>query len=304
MPFRDKKSKPFALRPKDRQRAEPIFPNQENGRSLVAQGNDHKIRGRVSYVTYERKDAVVTITLNRPERLNALGAPVREEMASAWRRFDQDKDARVAILTGKGRAFSVGRDLKEMAETGEVAESPTELQDLFIPNPLDFSRTPELKKPVIAAINGLTVGSGVHLALSADLRIAAESATFSLPEIKWNIYARSSFLISQMIPTCLVSELLFLGETITAQRAYEIGLINRVVPNGDLMDAAAKMAQKIAEYSPYVIGLMKETIKKATQMNETARIMQAWYHERVDISRDALTGAKKFSKRKGAGGRE
>jgi enoyl-CoA hydratase/carnithine racemase len=259
------------------------------------------IGGHVSYVTYERKNAIVTITLNRPERLNALGAAVRNEMATAWRRFDEDGDARVAILTGNGRAFSVGRDLKEMVETGEVGESHTMQQDIFIPNPVDFSRTPELRKPVIAAINGFAVGAGVHLALSADLRIVAESATFSLPEIKWSIYARSSFLISQMIPTCLVSELLFLGESIAAQRAYQIGLVNRVVPDADLMDEATKIAEKIAKHSPFVVGLVKETIKRATQMNEAGRILQAWYHERVDISKDALNGAKKFSERKDDG---
>ncbi len=254
----------------------------------------------MSCVSYERKeDAIILVTINRPERLNALGAPVREELASAWRKFSDDAQARVAILTGNGRAFSVGRDLKEMAETGQVGETETSQPDIFIPNPLDYSRTPELRKPVIAAINGLTLGSGTHLALSADLRVMAESATIGLPEIKWNIYARSSFLISQMLPTCLVSELLFLGESITARRAYEIGLVNRVVPDADLISTAMEMARKIAGHSPFVIGLMKETIKKATEMNETARALQAWYHERVDISRDALNGAKGFSKEKG-----
>jgi enoyl-CoA hydratase/carnithine racemase len=201
----------------------------------------------VTFVDYEKRDGIVTITINRPERLNALGYDTVEGITTAFRRFEEDAGARVAVLTGVGRAFSSGQDVKELA-TGQP------------PVPVSSHVAVDLvKKPVIAAVNGYALGGGCLLTISCDVRIAAESATFAMLEVKWAIPILVDRFLAQNIPTCVVMELLLTGEAISAERACQAGLVNRVVADDELMPEALRLAGTIAELSPAAIRVIKQS---------------------------------------------
>ena len=252
--------------------------------------NSDRKRSGMAFVNYEKRNRVAVVTLNRPERLNALGNALLQELAEAWIKFRDDPEARVAILTGAGKVFCAGRDLKEWAETGRVARPELTVPDIF--------STGELLKPVIAAINGPALAGGFTLALRADLRIAAESATFGMPQGIRGLFAPTSIFATQMIPTCIVMELFLTGENIPARRAYEVGLINKIVPDGELMSAAMELAERIAEASPLVLRMTKQSISKSTQVSEASRLLEAYLYKESDASEDALEGARAFVERR------
>ena len=210
----------------------------------------------MAYIDYEKKGNIVIITLNRPARLNAQGQEVTDGIKDAFKKYMEDKEAKVAILTGTGRAFSAGVDINEVAGP---------------PIPVTANMTvEEVPKPVIAAVNGFALGLGCWLMIACDIRIAARSATFGMPEISRAIPLGPERFLAQRIPSCVVVELSLTGERISAQRAYEVGLINKVVPDEELMPAAMKMAEKIAEQSPWAIRLDKEAKIKALAINKKA----------------------------------
>jgi enoyl-CoA hydratase/carnithine racemase len=211
----------------------------------------------MSYVEYHKKGHIVTITLNRPERLNALGKEVTDGIVDACKKVDSDKEARVAILTGTGRAFCAGNDVREMHEVGGP------------PNPVHAAYiVAEVTKPVIAAVNGFALGGGCWITIACDIRIAVKSATFGMPEIKRAIPLGPERFLIQQIPLCIINEMIFFGEQITAQRAYEVGLINKVVGEEDLMAEAEKVAEKIAELSPWAIQINKKAKIKASSLSK------------------------------------
>ena len=209
------------------------------------------------FVEYQKKGHIVTITLNRPDRLNALGKEVTDEIVDACKKVDSDKEARVAIITGTGRAFCAGNDVREMHEVGGP------------PNPVHAAYVvAEVTKPVIAAVNGFALGGGCWVTIACDIRIAAKSATFGMPEIKRAIPLGPERFLIQQIPLCIINEMIFLGEQITAQRAYEVGLINKVVGEEDLMAEAVKTAEKIADLSPWAIQINKKAKIKASSLSK------------------------------------
>lgn len=245
----------------------------------------------MALVDYQKKDRVVLITLNNPARLNALGRGVVEGLLDAWRKFEDDPDAGVAIVTGAGRAFSAGADVKEMAETGRpgvgaASDLPVSSRDLY--------GILSVKKPVIAAVNGFAFGGGCSLAIGADIRIAAESASFGILEINVGIYGGGHMFISQMIPLCAVMELSLTGEPISAQRALQIGLVSRVVPDEELMPSAIKLAERIARQSPLALRLTKEAVLKAASLSEEAMTLGANAWAQLNASEDALEGVRAF----------
>jgi len=211
----------------------------------------------MAFVEYQKKGHIVTITLNRPDRLNALGKEVTDEIVEACKKVDSDQEARVAIITGTGRAFCAGNDVREMHEVGGP------------PNPVHAAYVvAEVTKPVIAAINGFALGGGCWIVIACDIRIAVKRATFGMPEIKVAIPLGPERFLIQQIPLCIINEMIFLGEQITAQRAYEVGLINKVVDEKDLMAEAVKTAEKIAELSPWAIQINKEAKIKASSLSK------------------------------------
>jgi enoyl-CoA hydratase/carnithine racemase len=211
----------------------------------------------MSYVEYKKKGHIVTITLNRPERLNALGKEVTDEMVDACKRVDSDPEVRVAILTGTGRAFCAGNDVREMHEVGGP------------PDPVHAAYVvADVTKPVIAAVNGFALGGGCWIAIACDIRIAVKSATFGMPEIKVAIPLGPERYIMQQIPLCIINEMIFLGEPISAQRAYEVGLINKVVAEEDLTAEAGKVAERIAGLSPWAMQINKKAKIKASSLSK------------------------------------
>ena len=207
---------------------------------------------------YEKKNRVVTITLNRPERMNALTEELMERLIQAWRRFDEDDDAWVAIVTGAGgKAFSTGADLIEMKEMTEKGISPKS------PRFYDISTW----KPVIAAINGHAISGGWAIAQGCDIRIASEKAEFGIAETRWNIPAGWVYSLTRQIHLGHALEVVLWGDArISAQRAYEIGWLNRVVPQEQVMDEARSWAERMLTLGPRCVRNLKEILYRSFYM--------------------------------------
>lgn len=199
---------------------------------------------------------VATITINRPERMNAMDAEHYAALSDAWVRVRDDPDIRVAIVTGAGqKSFTAGADLKSF-----VGAQPP-LSDLLATQKNQLlNRGLEVWKPVVAAINGYCLGGGMTLMLATDLRIAAEHATFSVPEVKRGVFPANGGTqrIAQQLPHAIAMEMLLLGEAFDAQTALRWGLVNRVVPASELMETALDMAQRIARNAPLAVQAAKE----------------------------------------------
>ena len=192
------------------------------------------------YVLYEVQDQVAVITLNRPDRMNALGSELGAELREAEARFAADDDARIGIYIGAGdRAFCAGRDLKEVASGGAASTPPTAAT---------FERgAVDLGKPTIAAINGAAYGGGLEKALGCDIRICSDNATMALAEVKVGLCPPSgSFALPRLVGLSNAMWLLLSGEPVDAQDAYRMGLVSRVVPQADLLTTAIQMATTIA----------------------------------------------------------
>jgi enoyl-CoA hydratase/carnithine racemase len=207
------------------------------------------------FVDYDKVDHIVTITLNRPERMNSLSAELLRDLDSAWTAFFADDDAFVAIYTGTGRAFCAGKDLKEAAEAAA--------RGVILPaSPRLAFNTPEQAKPVICAVNGYAMGGGFLDVLKCDLRVAADSAEFQLAEVPRGVLPGPILEgLAGSLPDCLTTELA-LGGRITARRAYEMGLLNRVVPDGQLMSIARDYASRIARLPPLTVRLTVEALRR------------------------------------------
>lgn len=239
-----------------------------------------------------RDDGIALITINRPDARNALGKGVRDGLFAAWARFEADPALRVAILTGAGdRAFCAGGDLKEMAET-KLAVPP---RGMF-PIPGD---TVEVTKPTIAAVNGVAFAGGWLLAQSCDLCVAAESARFAITEVKVGRGAPWAVPLIHMIPQRVMMEILLTGRPIDARRAYEIGLVNRIVPRAELLDAAVALAHEIIEGAPLSVAAAKETVRLAAEMGLTPALRAArTAFERAYLSGDAQEGPRAFAEKR------
>ena len=200
----------------------------------------------MSIVHYERQDHIALITMNRPDQLNTMNRALVQGLAEAWVRYEQDDDAWIAILTGNGRAFCAGRDIKERQAEGErgLGLPKTTVRDPFWHDELD--------KPTIAAVNGYALGGGFFLAARTDLRVAAESATFQITEVIRGSLAGFQMETWHNLPTGIAAELA-IGDTLTAPRAYEVGFVNRLVPDGQALSTALQWAETILERPPLAV---------------------------------------------------
>ncbi len=239
-----------------------------------------------------RPDGVAIITINNPDARNVLGKGVREGLFAAWDRFERDPALLVAILTGAGdKAFCAGGDLKEMASIG-LAVPPREM----FPIPGD---TIEITKPTIAAVNGAAYAGGWLLAQSCDLCIASTNARFAITEVKVGRGAPWAAPLIHMIPQRIMMEILLTGKPIDAQRAYEIGLVNRVVAPAELMSASLAMAHEIIEGAPLSMRAMKQVVMLSTEMGRTAALRASRHaFERAYRSADAQEGPKAFAEKR------
>lgn len=239
-------------------------------------------------VTYEVRSKVAWLTINRPEARNALSAAVRDGLWAGVRRFNNDGDAAVLVLTGTGeKAFCAGGDLKEMAATA-LAVPPLDL----LPQ---FGRNIEIVKPTIAAVNGIAYGGGFLLAQQCDLVVAATTARFAVSEAKVGRGAPWAVPLPRLIPPRVAMELLLTGDPISAERAYEVGLVNRVVPLADLEATAQALAESIAANAPLSVLAGKATIGLSAELSLTDAYRAAeerW--ESVYLSDDAQEGPTAF----------
>jgi enoyl-CoA hydratase len=226
-----------------------------------------------------RADGIAIITINRPEQRNAMSREVREGLWRAWEKFEQDDTARIAILTGAGeKAFCAGGDLKEMTETGMPYDNL------------------ELSKPTIAAVNGFAFAGGWALAQNCDLCVASTSAKFAITEVKVGRGSPWAAPLIHMIPQRIMMEIILTGKPITASRAYEIGLVNRLAEPEALMDAAIALAHEVLEGAPLSVRAGRETVMLATEMGRSAALQAARAaHEFAYRSEDAQEGPSAFA---------
>ncbi len=213
----------------------------------------------------ERDGPVTTITLNRPDALNAFDRALAERFAAALRTVAEDRTVRAVIVTGAGRAFSAGQDVRELARE-EAEQGPAALGHQLRRryNPI-ILRLRELDKPVIAAINGVTTGAGLGIALACDLRITVESATFGMSPVGIGLIPAVGMttLLPAVIGLARATELTFLGERIDATRALDIGLVHRFVPAADLTSETHALAHRLAALPTKTIALTKQGYNRA-----------------------------------------
>jgi len=198
------------------------------------------------HIKVEFDGGIVTITLNRPEKLNAFAGHMRRDLAEALERAGSDPEVRVVVLTGAGRAFSTGADVARMSELMERGEVE-EFRRLLGAGRRVLTAMRQMLKPVVAAVNGPAYGAGFNLVLASDIRLAAESATFSQSFVKVGLHPDwgGSFFVPRAVPSNVACEMFFLGDAVDARRALELGLVNRVVPDAELAAEARRLAERL-----------------------------------------------------------
>ncbi len=239
-----------------------------------------------------RSDGIAVITLNRPEARNALGREIREGLFAAWKRFEEDPKLLVAILTGAGdKAFCAGGDLKEMMQTG-----------LKIP-PRDMFPVPgdnvAVTKPTIAAVNGVALAGGWLVAQSCDLCVASTTARFAITEAKVGRGMPWAAPLIHMLPQRIVMELLLTGDPMPAERLYELGYVNRVVPPEQLLPEAIALAQRVAANAPLTVRACRALVYASTETGRTDALRRGdEIFEPVYLSEDAQEGPRAFAEKR------
>jgi len=244
-------------------------------------------------IRFERRGAIALVTLDRPAARNALTREMLVGLETAFAGFQADPELHVAVLTGAGdQAFCTGMDLKADA------------QDLTAGDDMGFSDTTKRQlsdvfKPVIAAVNGYCVAGGLELVLGTDLRVAAEHASFGLGEVRWGLVplGGSHVRLPRQVPWAVAMELLLTGERIDARRAYEVGLVNRVVPLAELLPTALALAEQICRNGPLAVRTAKEIAVRALAL-ESGFVLEKALGARVLASEDAREGPRAFAEKR------
>ncbi len=239
---------------------------------------------------YEIKDGIGYITLNRPEKLNAIDPNMRQLLWDAFQDVKSNPEVRCAIVTGRGRAFSTGHDLVAMANAAN--EGPT-TGDLYVEQSKIF-------KPIISAINGICLAQGCGIALGSDLRIASTEARFGWPQAKRGISSVSGpALLSQVVPRNIAFEFLFTGEFVDAEKALELMLVNYVVAPEEVMPRAEAMARQITANAPLALAAIKEASIKGAEMGLEERVAFA-QNKRDEVlqTEDAQEGVRAFAEKR------
>jgi len=213
-------------------------------------------------LVYETKDGVATLTLNRPERLNALGDTLREDLQDAVTRASEDSEVRVMIVTGAGKGFCSGGDVKAMSERKQSGTGRPLMEKVAPGRDLTVQALRDAPKPVIAAVNGAAAGAGMNLALCCDMRLASTAAKFSQAFVRRGLHPDwgGTYFLPRVVGTAKACELIFTGEVIDAQEALRLGIVSAVYPPEELMPAAHALGRKIAEGPPIAIRLAKRAI--------------------------------------------
>jgi enoyl-CoA hydratase/carnithine racemase len=250
-------------------------------------------------ILFERRDRIAIITINRPDRMNAINPQTSAELYDAWSTFRDDPELWVAILTGAGdRAFSAGNDLVHTARAGASTAAAS------LPRHVPFggnTRRMETWKPAIAAINGYCLAGGLEMALACDIRIAAEHAQFGLPEVTWAIIpgAGGTQRLPRAVPVGVALDMILTAERIDAQAALRWGLISRLVPADQLMTTALQVAETICTRGPLAVRAAKESILRGLNMSiEHGLGLEELLSRQVGWSEDAREGPRAFAEKR------
>ncbi|MEX2547769.1 MAG: enoyl-CoA hydratase-related protein [Chloroflexota bacterium] len=210
-------------------------------------------------------DGVLTLTLNRPDALNSFTVEMKEALLAALKEAGRDKEVRAIVLTGAGRAFSAGQDLKERQAPG-ISDLGTELRVRYNPIILAMRR---LEKPIIGAVNGVAAGAGISVALACDIVIAAEGATFieAFSRVGLVPDTGSTWFLPRLVGLHRAAEMMFTGDPVDAATAERIGLVNRAVPADRLMAEANALAARLAKSAPIALALAKRALNRAYEMD-------------------------------------
>jgi E-phenylitaconyl-CoA hydratase len=248
---------------------------------------------------FDRTDHVAVITLNRPEVRNAMNRELSGALLEALHRVRAEDDIRVAVITGAGRTFSAGADLKERAQVGRAAE--TSAASVVEANrAAGFARLP-MEKPLIAAIDGYCLAAGFELALICDIRVCTPEARFGLPEITRGFFPGGGGpqRLIRAIPQAVAMEMILTGDSIDAATALRVGLVSRIVPEPELLPTARQLAQRIAGHAPLAVKAVKEvaqaaldeTLEQSLRFGSTLR----WI---IGQTEDAREGPRAFAERR------
>jgi enoyl-CoA hydratase len=237
----------------------------------------------MSVVTVEQRGAISIIRINRPEKLNAISSSVALELQRAMEAFDADQGQRVAIISGSGqRAFTAGADVSDLPELWRC-----------IPG-VGFTTD----KPVIAATSGWCIGGGLVLVMMADLVVSAESTVFYYPEAKLGTTGGMISSLVTRMPHHLAMEMMLLGTKISARRAYEVGFVNRVVPDGQHEAEARRMAEELLNQAPLVLRTLKRLVSETLPMGPMERLVATQQAiSRVRVSEDMQEGIREEKRR-------
>ncbi|MEM7100335.1 MAG: enoyl-CoA hydratase-related protein [Pseudomonadota bacterium] len=246
------------------------------------------------YCLVEKDNHIMTVTLNRPDRLNALHPPANAELGDVFDDFANDDDMWVAIITGEGRGFSAGNDLRYQAEGGERVPMPKGFGGLT-------SRF-DMTKPVIAAVNGVAMGGGFEIALACDLIIASDKAMFALPEPKVGLAALAGGLnrLPRQIGSKRALGMILTGRHVDANEGKELGFVNEVVAHDELMKAARNWAEQIAQCAPLSIRASKDVVYRSLDNASLEASMQEKYGsvQAMVTSEDFIEGPKAFAEKR------
>jgi enoyl-CoA hydratase len=248
---------------------------------------------------YEKKDNIGVLTVNRPDKLNALSNELIGELGQFLEEVENDEKLRVLVLTGAGeKAFVAGADIQELVDRDALKGRRVSRTRQEV-----FSRIENLPIPVIAAVNGYALGGGLELALACSIRISSEQAQFGAPEVKLGIIPGDGG--TQRLPRLIglgrAMEMILTGDFIDAQEAYRIGLVNQVVPHDELMEKAVALAQKIAKRPPLAVRYAKEAVNRSQEGDAASGYaLESYLHALTCTTEDKEEGVQAFlEKRKG-----
>ena len=251
-------------------------------------------------VVVEKEDRVLVVTLNRPEKKNAVNSEVMCRLYDAWVRLDAEDELRVGILTGRGDTFCAGMDLSEIGKMrAGVSDNPWMERVKKEPHVIygAWLKTYRPTKPVILAAEGFARAGGTEILQGTDIRVAGENAKFGVTEVQRGLFpmAGSAVRLRRQIPYAIAAEMLLAGEDLPARRAYELGLVNHVVPDGTALAKAKEIAQRIAANGPLAVKGILATLRETEAMPEDAAFaIEQKYGMQVMTSADASEGPRAF----------
>ena len=261
----------------------------------------------ISDVLFEKRGDVALVTLDRPEKMNALTPEMQLRLREIWGEFRDDDALRVAIITGNGRAFCSGRDLRARGPGSPEfhrarQEALARGETLDAPRAANGAAPNEVWKPVIAAVNGHCLAAGYALAMSCDIRIASEQAMFGMPAAKRGLFSGGQALRTMLsVPFGWALEMMFTGEAVDAQTAFRLGIANRVVPHEELLPSAFALAEKISACAPRSVAAHKELAYRSLDMlfSDASRLEGEFYTRMLETE-DALEGSRAFAEKRQA----